>query len=282
MVEINLFDNLFSHLATPIGNYSISPNKEPKYTRYVKNRFDFNGITLFTDSNMLSKNVDKVNSKYKIGWLPEPPAISPHVYRSINSELLSKFDFVLTFDDDLLRKYPSKTRLIPFGCTFVPRSKYSMYRKTKLVNMIYSSKNFATGHKLRHQISKTFPEVDFFGSGANSPFVNKESVLSDYMFSIVVENTKNNFYFTEKILDSLAVGTIPIYWGAKRINFFLNADGILSFDSISELDCILKNLTPEKYHDMLPYAQENFDLIKKYDVPENWLYENIFNKLEIG
>ena len=42
---------------------------------------------------------------------------------------------------------------------------------------------------------------------------NKLAGLKDYMFTIVIENVVDDCWFTEKLMDSLLTGTIPIYWG---------------------------------------------------------------------
>ena len=56
------------------------------------------------------------------------------------------------------------------------------------------------------------------------------------MFSVAIENNVLRTYFTEKVLDCFATGTIPIYLGAPDIGDHFNIDGILTlddFDSIS-------------------------------------------------
>jgi hypothetical protein len=41
----------------------------------------------------------------------------------------------------------------------------------------------------------------------------KAAALRDYMFSIVIENAQVGRYFTEKLIDAIALGTVPVYWG---------------------------------------------------------------------
>ena len=42
---------------------------------------------------------------------------------------------------------------------------------------------------------------------------DKNSFLAQYKFSICFENSKEYGYGTEKLFQSFAAGTIPIYWG---------------------------------------------------------------------
>ena len=85
------------------------------------------------------------------------------------------------------------------------------------------------------------------------------------MFSIVIENSKEDYYFTEKLTDCLLSGTIPIYWGCPSIGDFFNIKGMIIFDTLDELKEILNNLTIEKYKSMELYIKENFEKAKEYN-----------------
>jgi hypothetical protein len=90
--------------------------------------------------------------------------------------------------------------------------------------------------------------------------------LKDYMFSIVVENCKEDYYFSEKLIDCFLSGTVPIYYGCPSIDTFFNINGIIMYDTVDECLDIIRNITPEKYSQMLPYIEENFAIAQKYDV----------------
>ena len=49
------------------------------------------------------------------------------------------------------------------------------------------------------------------------------------MFSIVIENSIESDYFTEKLLDCFLTGTIPIYVGTKTTSEYFDTDGIIYF-----------------------------------------------------
>ena len=50
------------------------------------------------------------------------------------------------------------------------------------------------------------------------------ALISQYKFMITFENTSLAYYNTEKILNALKVGTIPIYWGDPLIDAVYNPD----------------------------------------------------------
>jgi hypothetical protein len=112
--------------------------------------------------------------------------------------------------------------------------------------------------------------MDIFGTGYN-PVDNKLDTLKDYRFSIVIENTRKNHYFSEKLLDCFTTGTIPIYWGCESIGDFFNKKGIITFNNLDELYLILKKLNTDYYNELLPYVKENFEIVKKYKTPEDYL-----------
>ena len=79
------------------------------------------------------------------------------------------------------------------------------------------------------------------------------------MFHIAVENSRHNYYFTDKIVDCFCTKTLPIYWGAPKIGDYYNEKGIITFDNEDELVDILNNLTPEDYYSRLEYINENYE-----------------------
>jgi hypothetical protein len=142
--------------------------------------------------------------------------------------------------------------------------------------MVYSNKQYLTGHMLRHHVANQFnSKIDLFGKGTNHPIEFKEEALIDYHYSIVIENSKTENYFTEKLLDCLATGTIPVYWGCPNLGNFFNLDGIITFNTIEELASIIPTLTPELYNSKIGAIKENLELSKQYNITEDWIYKNI-------
>ena len=129
------------------------------------------------------------------------------------------------------------------------------------------------GHAIRHGwINRLHGKLDFFGKGFN-PIENKEEGLSDYRFSVAIENCSVPNYFTEKIGDCFATGTIPVYIGCTNIDTFFNPDGIIHLTHELELE----SLTEELYLSKLDAVKENFELIKQYEIPEDWIYNTYFH-----
>ena len=74
-------------------------------------------------------------------------------------------------------------------------------------------------------------KFDLYGHLCNG-IQKKEDGLNDYMFSVCVENDEHDTYFTEKILDAFATGTIPIYKGTRKVVDHFNGNGILFWNPV--------------------------------------------------
>ena len=158
---------------------------------------------------------------------------------------------------------------------------FHLHKKDKNISMIYSNKKGMKGHLLRHQVADKFDSIDLFGRGTPNPLEYKEDSLVDYRFSIVIENSKAENYFTEKLIDCLAVGTIPIYWGCPNIGEFFNPNGIISFNTMEELNNIIPTLNEEFYNSKLEFIKQNLEKSKEYNKTEDWIFENILNEINI-
>ena len=111
-------------------------------------------------------------------------------------------------------------------------------------------------------------KLDLYGRGHNE-IEKKEEGLTSYMFSVAIENDCYETYFTEKILDCFAVGTIPVYFGTPDIGNYFNSDGIVFLDQQFNLN----DLTEDLYYDRIGTIKENFEKVQQYGVLEDWIYK---------
>jgi hypothetical protein len=265
-MQINLISNTI-----PENNFSSNIWWENDNFEYVKNKNPYSGITIFTDESIFE--VDLVTSKYKVAWLLESPAIKPDAYWRIKSDsiIASKFDRIYTFDAEIHKKY-NHSVLMPYGACWISKENCNNYPKSKLLSMVASNKNYTSGHAFRHFIANNVRQkykIDMHGSGYN-PFPHtKEGRLipfKDYKFSIVVENLQMENYFTDKIIDCFATGTIPIYWGAPNIKDFFKYP-IFTFNSLAELESILNSNLDKIYDEVKPFL--SISECEKYASPDN-------------
>jgi len=129
------------------------------------------------------------------------------------------------------------------------------------------------GQRLRLQwVEMIGEQLDLYGRGFNE-IASKEEGLCDYMFSVVVENGFYKSYFTEKIMDCFATGTIPVYTGSPDIGKYFNKDGII--DLTEEFD-----VSEDIYYSKMDAIKDNFERVKQYEVLEDFIYLNYFGDKE--
>jgi len=263
---IQIQDKLFKH-ASYSTDFYVS-----KYIQWNRDIANYE-LCIFTETHL-----KKVNSKFKIkiAWLLESPAIMPEHYAWIK-ENYDKFDYVLTFDKELL-DISNKFYFIPIGGCWIREKEQMIWDKHKNVSIIVSKKNQTIGHKLRHQIvNELKSEIDVYGQGYNA-IENKIEALKDYRYSIVIENIKKDYYFTEKLIDAFITGTIPIYYGCPSIANFFDVRGMIIINDLEDLKNKLQFFNQENYEKMKPYIIKNFELAKKYLIAEDNIYKFLKNK----
>lgn len=273
MVKINIRDKNFG------GEPSSCHKGINKYVEWEFDNIPVSNSCFITD--LCLPDVHKAKAvKRKIAWILEPRAIHPQVYEWIehNNRL---FDFVLTFDTDLINR-GENFLYYPHGRCWI-NGEPTATEKTKICSIIASSKNFTTGHQMRHKIIQSqYDDVDVFGYGYK-PVESKREALDAYYFSITIENSIQPGYWTEKIVDCFATKTIPIFWGDRSICDHFDGDGIMFFDKLTTLEEILEAIRFDGvnlYQTRIDAINKNFELVEKYRIPEDWMYLNypfVFN-----
>ena len=218
----------------------------------------------------------------RVAMIAEPPVIDSGTYQRFeNMQFADTFDLVFTFYDAFLSR--PKFREYVFGGSFViPRSdeKWAnasidhwatdlLMQKNKRISMILSEKQSAPGHRFRHVIWAHVrnKRVDGYGRGVNGQYLqNKADGLRNYRFSIVIENGKDQGrYFSEKLIDCIAMMTIPIYWGSgDNLKRHFDMNGIMLFNTEQELYNILdslENSAERVYQEKLLSVRHNLDRV---------------------
>ena len=95
------------------------------------------------------------------------------------------------------------------------------------------------------------------------------------MFSVAIENASYETYFTEKIQDCFATGTIPVYYGSPDIGKFFNSDGIIFLTD----DFDISQLTSDLYYDKLEAVKDNLERVKHYPINEDYIYKTYLQEL---
>jgi hypothetical protein len=264
-------------------NFSSNSNLKPKNFEWTQ---EDSPIKVFIDSAIPHGiNYRKKPGEKKIAWICESRAIfhSWSVPRNVLDQLIPQleenYDAIYFADREYCKK-SSKFHFSFAGSNLPWVKEHKVFSKSKLCSMFASSKKVTPGHALRHQIAENLKgKIDIFGGAANtqrvgsaeSPWDSKFQYLNDYMFQIVVENDKYETYFTEKLTDCFATGTIPVYWGAPDIGKYFNTDGMIIINDQIDLNL----LTSDYYYSKIDAIKENFDIVQKMRGSDDILYDLI-------
>lgn len=170
-------------------------------------------------------------SHKKIYIQREPDTIIPNkVFNKNKGAYLASFDNSYQFSVWWVEKNYDELKQLQFPV------------KTKALNTIQSLKQNTTGQKLRTEFALNFknkyPEaIDIYGSlnTINTERIKKlplnklESTIN-YRYSFVAENSQQDNYFSEKIVDAYLSWSMPIYWGCPNILKYFPKDSLHIID----------------------------------------------------
>lgn len=270
LITANLHDLAFLHLP----DCSVH-GKSPQHIKWVRGKMNWSGVTVFTDTLLSESDLPRtVNSTHKVGWLMEPIEYRTRQY-AVALDRLDTLDLLLTHDLEWIEAHPhDKIRWVPFGGSWVKNA--ALRTKTKRVCQIMSGKHWMPGHIIRHEVMRCYSQqVDCYGWGSpkgRMTYEEREETLGAHEFCVVVENSRRRGFFTEKLLDCFATGTVPIYWGCPNIGDYFDTRGIILFETVDQLDGLLGTLDYAAYRDGIA---ENFQRFKQYEITDDWIALNV-------
>ncbi len=160
-----------------------------------------------------------------------------------------------------------------FGYMWHSRPPKEITTKNKLMSIIVSEKDFAPGHKYRHELVKKIIElklpIDIYGRGSNKYVYNNRIMgqfndaepYENYSFSICIENISLNDYFSEKIITPLMYNCMPIYLGCKNIGNYVENINILQGNVELDINLIKKIIKNPNVYYKKTYTEKNIKAV---------------------
>lgn len=106
---------------------------------------------------------------------------------------------------------------------------------------------------------------------------SKVEIVAPYMFSLAVENQREDDYITEKLWESYSAGTIPIYYGAPNIRDRVPDESSLifvdDFDSVQDLANHLQAITRNET------LWKSYHVWRKLPLPFDFSYDHDFSNV---
>lgn len=222
----------------------------------------------------------------RFGMFNESRAITPESYGIFDYHpgLEKDFDLIFTYDSNLL-EHLDNARFVPFAAAPWYGTENDggtlddcvWQKKSKNVSIVSSDKQQCDLHKYRLQLAldcKRDSLADTYGTFDGGDYVKHYAdVLTDYRYSIVIENDITPCYFSERLTSAFAAMTIPIYCGADRIADYFNEDGIIKIRPGDDIRKIVAQCSEKDYLSRLPAMQDNFRRALQYRNVWDWMYE---------
>ncbi len=203
----------------------------------------------------------------------EPPSVCK--YNSADGYRLLKyiFPYILTWNDDWIDGRSVFKRNTPYW--FVDQRTGNLaYSNKKLITCISGNKHSDYPGELYSEREKaiSFFEInhpesfDLFGTGWNADIHpcykgkvdNKADTYHKYRFAICYENIEGlKGYVTEKILDCIVSGIVPIYAGSLNVSDYVPKDSFImlrDFSGYSELYDYISDVSEDSYYKYLACA----------------------------
>ena len=248
--------NAFSHTH---GSCLSFPPKD-KWNYAIPENIDKENLTVFVD-HYLSFGLQFPKSKYKFGWLCESSEIITEInnWAKLNTTILENSYKKIFVNDESFLSLSSVYEYVPPASNLPWLTDKKIHVKNKLISIIASNKNNTVGHKFRHKIIEKYKNnIEIFGSVYKKIETKDEGIIT-FMFSFCIENSKYDTYYTEKVTDAIACGTVPIYWGTDKIKNIFNPKGFVFLDDNFDITNISKDL----YESKLDYIKENLEILKQ-------------------
>lgn len=275
-IDINLVDSHFAH-----EDYCVPGVGSETITWRRSLRRD-GAPTVITHEDMYRFPYADLPKAERLGLLLESQSVVPRVYSRV-TRVIADYRLVFTHSEELLKRFDN-TRWIPGGGVWIGGSyaggTVGVHDKSRLASMLTSNKLRTPLHRRRYlwavRLEREAAAVDVFRQklGSDST-ISAFETLRDYRYSIVVENFIDDRYFTEKVLNCFATGTVPIYLGARRLGDYFNPEGFIPFRGFSDLRRrVLPMLSESDYENRLPAIRENLVRALEYRSVEDYIFNH--------
>lgn len=190
------------------------------------------------------------------------------------------YNLIVSWDDEILNTCDN-VKFMPFGTTWINKKNWRLKPKPKKfkVTTLCGGKKNTTNHLKRFDLWKKQKKIEmpnvFWNSSHNKlPDKNNNPILDgqptnkikmmDAQFHIAIENICEKNYFSEKLIDCLVTGTIPIYCGCTNLGDYFDTRGIIQVQTVSDIIKTCNSLKASLYKEWKEYIEINYHLALEY------------------
>lgn len=151
-------------------------------------------------------------------------------------------------------------------------------RQKGFCSFVYSNSDADPFREKFYNALSNYKKVDSggrFNNNVGGPVEDKLEFQKNYKFSIAFENSSTTGYTTEKIVQSFAAKTIPIYWGNPEIGREFNEGAFINCHRFSSIDEIIKYIVEIDNN-----LDEYNEIMSQKAFCDNYCIDEVLNELE--
>lgn len=165
-------------------------------------------------------------------------------------------------------------------------------KKNKFCAYLYSVDH---SHRIQYfNLLSKYKKVDGLGKSCNNCVINLDrnkdnndetwldeavQIYSDYKFVIAMENKNEYGYITEKIINPLIAGSIPIYWGCSSVFNYINKKRVIYVNDFNNDNELLEHIKKIDQSDELYNEIINQKIYIEHCEPKS-IFDNFRSKLK--
>jgi hypothetical protein len=246
LASFNPTDNIFTNLLSKIYDVKIVSLTEADvliYSTFGKTHQLFHGKKIFYTSENVLPDFEECDYAISFCHLPN----EPRHYR------LPQYVFYVKDINELIKS--GKTNWTSL-----------LKNKTKFANFIVSNPRGPERNRFFKLLNRR-KHVDSGGRHFNNLgriIDNKLEFIKGYKFTLAFENSSSPGYTTEKIVEAMLAGSVPIYWGNPNIAQDFNPKSFIDVSSFSTFEAAIDHILE---------VDSNDDLYLSY-LKEPWFNQN--------
>lgn len=143
-------------------------------------------------------------------------------------------------------------------------------RVDRFCNFIYSNDRAKERIDFFHKLNEK-KTVDSGGRLLNNiggPVTDKRAYLARCKFTIAFENESHPGYATEKIIEPLLMGSIPIYWGDPHIEEDFNPDCLINVHNFQNFDQVINHVMEIDQNENLWKQYVSAPIFRNNEIPQ--------------
>ena len=250
------------------------PLNKPSHALQIRDLGKNDHVVIFPYSKTLLTANAQVTCKVSL-ILVEPKAVHARYYNIIPI-LRYLYHNILVRDPKLASKF-NNVHSFSFAELWIETDNLKLpdFSQKGGISLIASMKNDLEGHNLRHKLifldkSHTHQLLTPLGR-AYEQFDDMVTALAPFQYSVVIENSIEPHYFSEKILNCLACKTIPIYWGHESVKQYFDTSNWLFFNDL------------EDGYEKINFASSGEHIVSQEKIHENYeqakSYKNFYKRI---